>query len=296
MNRAGVISRNQTLLGDAATVLTTLPAASVDMVLTSPPYFRLRDYQVSGQLGLEPHVDRWVDELDVVIKGIRRVLRPGGTLWLNLGDSYAMHPSQGAPRKSLLLAPERVASRLINQGWILRNKIVWAKANPMPTSVRDRLACGHEYLYVFTASQRYYFDLDAVRIPHISGARPKRTSRAATDRAREAWRGPNGGNASGLEALHRRGIVGHPMGKNPGDVWRIASSNYRGAHHATFPVELARRAIQAGCPPGGLVLDPFMGAGTTAVAAEQLGRDWWLSGDISVCHKPGGGVWLFHSR
>lgn len=262
---------NTVLVGDAAIRLADVPDASVDMVLTSPPYFRLRDYGVTGQLDLEGHVDQWVDELHVVLRGLLRVLKPTGTLWLNLGDSYATNPREGAPRKSLLLGPERVASALVADGWVLRNKIVWAKANPMPTSVRDRLSCTHEYLYVFAAQPRYYFDLNAVRMPHTSKSAPRPS---AVERAREAWRGPNGDDAAGLAKLHARGIVGHPLGKNPGDVWRIASSSYRGAHHATFPVELAKRAILAGCPPGGRVLDPFMGAGTTAVAAEALGRNW----------------------
>ena len=263
---------NRILIGDALQRLRDLPDESVDMALTSPPYFRLRDYQVTGQLGLEPHVDDWVGQIDAVAGELRRVLKPGGTLWLNLGDSYSTHTSQGAQRKSLLLGPERVAHRMVYAGWTLRNKIVWAKANPMPSSVRDRLSCTHEYLYVFARADRYYFDLDAVRQPHTSRASPRAVS--AASRAREAWRGPNGDDASGLARLHARGIVGHPLGKNPGDVWTIASSGYRGAHHATFPVELARRAILAGCPPAGVVLDPFMGAGTTAVAAQQLGRDW----------------------
>jgi site-specific DNA-methyltransferase (adenine-specific) len=269
----GPMKRNRIIVGDAARSLATLPDDSVDMVLTSPPYFRLRDYQVEGQLGLEPHVERWVDELVTVMAGVARVLKPGGTLWLNLGDSYATHPSQGAPRKSLLMAPERLAARMLGTGWTLRNKIVWAKANPMPSSVRDRLSCTHEYLYVFARDDRYHFDLDAIRVPHRSTATP-RPQLSARARAREAWRGPNGDDASGLDRLHAHGIVGHRLGKNPGDVWTIGSSGYRGAHHATFPVELAHRAILAGCPAGGVVLDPFMGAGTTAVAAEQLGRDW----------------------
>lgn len=261
------------VVGDAASELARLPDADIDMVLTSPPYFRLRDYQVAGQLGLEPHVEHWVDGLDAVTAQLRRILKPTGTLWLNLGDSYSTHARQGAPRKSLLLGPERVAQRLVGQGWTLRNKIVWAKANPMPSSVRDRLSATHEYLYVFAVQPRYHFDLDAIRIPHTSHMAP-RTTKAGRDRQREAWRGPNGDDASGLTKLHARGIVGHRLGKNPGDLWRIASSGYRGAHHATFPLELARRAILAGCPAGGVVLDPFMGAGTTAVAAEQLGQDW----------------------
>jgi len=191
------------------------------------------------------------------------------------------------------------------------NKVVWAKSNPMPSSVRDRLTCTWEALYVFTKEPRYFFDLDAIRTPHTTSYRGRLRPNLQRP-PREAWRGPNGDDASGLDALKARGIIGHPLGKNPGDVWTLASSNYRGAHHATFPLTLAHRAIQAGspearcircrapyrrqlirsiggaavrsalgpscdCPAGSelaVVLDPFFGAGTTAIAAEQLDRDW----------------------
>jgi len=305
------LTRNIVRVGDALHELCKLPDTSVDMVLTSPPYFRLRDYQVDGQLGLEPHVDQWVDGLRQVATEVHRVLTPTGTLWLNVGDSYSTHLAQGAARKSLLLGPERLAQALIADGWLLRNKVVWAKANPMPSSVRDRLNCGHEYLYVFAKQPSYFFDLDGIRVPHRSNARPTGVS-PVRRRVREAWRGPNGDDASGLTYLKAQGRVGHPLGKNPGDVWTIPSSNYRGAHHATFPIALAERAIRAGCPEGrctqclapwqrttvrstegaaargalgptcdcdagrepGLVLDPFFGAGSTAIAAAELGRDW----------------------
>ena len=308
---AAMPPRNQVIVGDALATLRKVPTGSVDMVLTSPPYFRLRDYQVSGQLGLEGHVEQWVDGLSAVAKEVGRVLVPTGSLWLNLADTYSTHPSQGAERKSLLLGPERLALTLLRDGWTLRNKIVWAKPNPMPSSVRDRLACTWEALYVFVRETGYFFDLDAVRAPHTTVSRPRRTG-AARARTREAWRGPNGDDASGLAYLHGQGIFGHPLGKNPGDVWRIGTSSFRGAHHATFPVALADRAIRAGCPEArcvrcrvpwkwatvralgrmatrgalaancacqalsepGLILDPFFGAGTTAVAAEPLGRDW----------------------
>lgn len=300
--------RGQILVGDALDRLRELPDASVDMVLTSPPYFRLRNYQHDDQLGLEAHVDHWVERLAATLTEARRVLVPTGTLWLNLGDTYATHHSQGADRKSLLLAPERLALRLQEDGWIVRNRVVWAKPNPMPISVTDRLAATYEFVYILAKQPRYHFDLDAIRVPH----RSKLSRPYLVNRPEEGWRGPNSDTATGLDALKASGRVGHPLGKNPGDVWTIPTAGFRGAHHAVFPVELARRAILAGCPEArcticrqpwrrkiirtlggtavrgaltatcgcavpsepGVVLDPFMGAGTTAVAAEQLQRDW----------------------
>jgi DNA modification methylase len=289
-----------------------VPDDSVDMVLTSPPYFQLRDYGVAGQLGQEETVEGWVEGIRRISRELHRVLTPTGTLWLNLGDCYATGTGQGAPRKSLLMGPERLALGLIRDGWLLRNKIVWRKSNPLPTSARDRLACTWEAVYVFSKSTTYFFDLDAIRQPHTSAA-AKRHRVTAAVRGREAWRGPNSGGTRGLQALKDAGLVGHPLGKNPGDVWTTASSNYRGGHRATFPIALVERAILAGCPEQrcarcrtpwrrsmiraigssavrgtlqpdcrcagsaepGLVLDPFIGSGTTAVVAEQWGRDWY---------------------
>lgn len=305
------LPRNLTLIGDALEQMRQLPDSSIDLVATSPPYSRLRDYGVEGQLGLEPTVDDWVDNLHAVAREVARVLVPTGTFWLNVGDTYSTHASQGAERKSLLLAPERLALRLIADGWVLRNKIVWAKANPVPTSVRDRLTASHEFVYVFVRRDSYFFDLDAIRVPHTSRV-SKRHRVTASVRGREAWRGPNAADANGLVKIKGEGRVGHPLGKNPSDVWRLASSNFRGAHHATYPVPLIERMILAGCPEArcsrcrspwrrevirslggaavrgtlgpscacgarsepGIVLDPFMGSGTTAIAAEKHGRDW----------------------
>jgi len=306
-----LVPRNEILVGDAHEELARLPDASVDMVLTSPPYFRLRDYQMEGQLGLEQAVNQWVDRLTSVSNQVHRVLTPSGSLWLNVADTYSTHSRQGAAKKSLLLGPERLAVALVNGGWLLRNKIVWAKTNPMPSSARDRLTCTWEALYVFVKQAGYFFDLGAVRVPHRSTPAAPRKG-FIRQRARESWRGPNGDDASGLTALKAAGRVGHPLGKNPGDVWQLASSTFRGAHHATFPVALAERAIRAGCPQArcvrclqpwqqplihslggvatrgvvaatchceadsepGLVLDPFFGAGSTAIAADKLHRDW----------------------
>jgi len=169
--------RNTIIVGDAARELAHLPAHSVDMVLTSPPYFRLRDYAVDGQLGLEPDVDEWVHDLAAVAREARRVLTPTGSFWLNVADTYSTDVRQGAARKSLLLGPERLALTMLRDGWTVRNKIVWQKANPMPSSVRDRLTCTWEALYVFVIQPQYFFDLDAVRVPHQTPApRPGRSS------------------------------------------------------------------------------------------------------------------------
>lgn len=261
--------------GDALTVLRTLPSESVDCIITSPPYFRLRNYGVDGQLGLEPHVDDWVQELRAVARALHRVLKPTGTFWLNLADSYSTHPREGAPRKSLLGAPERLLLGLIEDGWTIRNKVVWAKTNPMPTSVRDRLSTTHEYVYLLTKNPTYYFNLDAIREPHCSRPPTRHDStRPSKYAAGSSALGPNSDGDNGLRALKAKGMVGHPLGKNPGDVWRLATAHYKDAHFATFPESLIRRMIRAGCPPGGIVLDPFMGAGTTAIVAEGEGRDW----------------------
>lgn len=239
--------RNRVLVGDAAQRLAQLPAASVDMVLTSPPYFRLRDYGVAGQLGLERGVAEWVIALRGIARQVQRLLTPTGSFWLNVADSYSVHAREGAARKSLLLGPERLAVALLDDGWLLRNKIVWAKTNHIPSSVRDRLSNGWEGLYVFVKQPEYFFDLDAIRAPHRSKPSRRRTGWLGRTK-RESWRGPNADDARGLVRMKASGRIGHPLGKNPGDVWQLPASGYRGAHHATFPVALAERAIRAGCP------------------------------------------------
>ena len=278
--------RNKLLVGDAQIILKTFPDASVDCVVTSPPYYQLRDYQHPAQIGHEPNVKGWVSNLVVVFDEIHRVLKPTGTVWLNLADTYSRHHKQGTRRKGLLFGPERLLLALAAHGWIVRNKIIWSKTNPMPHSVRDRLAATWEYVYLLTNIEKgYWFDLDAIRVPHLTRqARPSSKARA--------WEGSYGGSHDGITKLKKSGRVGHPLGKNPGDVWRLAKAAHRGAHSATFPERLIEDPILAGCPPTtcggcgkptcahettrvpGLVLDPFIGTGTTARVAQRLDRDW----------------------
>ncbi|GGK36489.1 methyltransferase [Pilimelia terevasa] len=298
------------LRGDAVQVLAAMPPASVDCVVTSPPYWGLRDYAPTGSqpgevpYGLEPNVDEYVDRLVAVFAQIRRVLKPDGTAWLNLGDGYTAadrhtppvvgkegEEGKRLPAKNLVGVPWRTALALQSDGWWIRNAIVWAKTNPMPESVRDRLSCTYEMFFLLTASARYWFDLDPIRQPLLrpeaaDGSRVFGGSRkgatggiGATARRRGASKYSVGSvmpraGAVNLAPTGSRHTAAHPRGKNPGDVWLLATRPYRGAHVAPFPVDLPMRAIAAGCPPGGMVLDPFSGAGTTGLAALQLGRSY----------------------
>jgi DNA modification methylase len=324
--------RNTILIGDARVQLATLPGASVDCIITSPPYFQLRDYGVTGQLGLEPTVEQWVDNLSEVFDEVARVLKPAGSLWLNLGDSFSRHSRAGAPPKGLLASPERLLIALMDRGWICRGKVIWSKPNPMPASVADRLSLTYEVVYFLVRSPRYFFDLDAIREPHRS--RGSRTARPPIGR-RPLWAGPLAGSQDGLRQARPDGVPGHALGKNPGDVWQVPTKGYRGAHFATFPEQLVVKPLLSTCPEAictacgqawrrqvtieripisaptkrprptdprvfrfkgywqtvrhvgepipcgcnaptvpGVVLDPFMGAGTVGVVAERFNRDW----------------------
>jgi hypothetical protein len=226
------VPRNTILTGDALTRLQELPGQSVDCVVTSPPYFQLRDYGVRGQLGLEPTVSGWVAELREVCREVARVLVPTGALWLNLGDSFSRHPKYGAPVKGLLLAPERLLLALAQDGWLVRTKVIWAKTNPMPSSVTDRLSLTYEVIYFLVRGPKYFFDLDAIREPHTSS--PAKRTRTPQHHPPE-WAGPLAGTREGL----RRPRTEDRRGKNPGDVWRVATRGYRGAHFATDPGDLS---------------------------------------------------------
>lgn len=176
---------------------------------------------------------------------VARLLTPTGSVWLNLSDTYARHERHGAQPKSLVLGPERLLLALTASGWVLRNKVVWAKPNPMPASVRDRLTCTWEGLYLLMRSRHYYFDLDAARIPSRSTTggtgRPSRSTKYPPITGRPSWSGPYAGNNAGLGAMKAEGRSAHVLGRNPGDVWTIPTASYRGAHFATFPEALVER-------------------------------------------------------
>ncbi|OHV36458.1 MULTISPECIES: DNA-methyltransferase [Pseudofrankia] len=239
------LPRNTILAGDAATRLSELPTASVDSVITSPPYFALRDYGVDDQLGLEATVDDWVADLLPVFRQLARVIKPTGSVWLNLGDSFSRHAKYGAPPKGLLLAPERLVLALAADGWLIRNKVIWSKTNPMPSSISDRLTLTYEVVFYLTRSPRYWYNLDAIREPHRSGGGK---AAAKADYAKPTYRGPLAASNEGLRRERPPGQPGHPLGKNPGDVWQLAAANFRGSHFATFPPGLVRRPLLATCP------------------------------------------------
>jgi DNA modification methylase len=303
----------QILLGDARERLAEIPEGSVDCVITSPPYFALRDYGHPEQIGLESDVDGWVRALVDICRQLARVLKPGGALWLNVGDGYSNHVRQGAPPKGLLLGPQRLALALAEDGWIMRNQIIWAKTNPIPSSVADRFSCGYEVLFLLVRSRHYFFDLDAVRVPPRSRAGRRTDVEGYRYLPEEAL--PEGGGVDdnrGLNRMKGSGKVAHPLGKNRGDVWNLSTAAYRGEHFASFPLGLVETPLLATCPEKvcaecgtpwgrekvdrdqdpprlgslkpactcdaetmpGVVLDPFMGSGTVALAAEQHGREW----------------------
>ena len=259
---------NRILCGEAAEVLRTLPVSTVDCVVTSPPYFRQRDYEGSDrQVGLEKSPAAYAERLVGTLHELRRVMKPSGTLWLVIGDKY----DDG----ELLGMPWRVALAMKDDGWRLRGDCIWHKPNAMPSSTKTRPTVDHEYIFFFTAGRDYYYDADAIREPHVTfgenskmrGGRRHFFQRGGTPEA-----GKNGGDSN----LHngRWDQAFHPLGRNKRTVWSIPLSKFRDAHFAVFPESLVETCIKAGCPAGGLVLDPFCGSGTTAVVAQRLGRDY----------------------
>jgi DNA modification methylase len=260
------VPADQIIHGEALAVLRKWPAEVVDCLVTSPPYWRQRDYRGDGsQLGQEKTPEEYVARLADLFDECRRVLKSTGTAWLVIGDKY-----DGGKQLGL---PWRVALALMDRGWILRADCIWHKPNAMPSPSRSRPTPDHEYVFLFVKSADYAYDADAIREPHVTFS-PQSKMRGG--RGHFGIRGgtPEAGKNGGTSNLHdgRWDQAFHPLGRNKRTVWSIPLSKFRGAHFAVFPESLVENCIRAGCPAGGLVLDPFSGSGTTAVVARRLGR------------------------
>jgi len=297
--------RHVLLHGDCLHALRVVPSQSINCCVTSPPYFGLRDYGVDGQIGLEETPEAFVQKLVEVFREVKRVLRDDGTLWLNLGDSYAgsgkgIGSDHGKAvftdtniaqtnwkktdlkPKDLIGIPWKVAFALQSDGWHLRQDIIWHKPNPMPESVKDRCTKAHEYIFLLSKSPKYYFDNLAIKEEAIwketrpSGmARNGESYRNKVKHANDKY-GGGGTSFQGHSGLYKaNGELINPDGKrNKRSVWTVTTKPFKGAHFATFPPALIEPCILAGCPEGGVVLDPFNGAGTTGVVAQQHKRSF----------------------
>jgi DNA modification methylase len=307
-----VLPINTILTGDALAMLRMLPDCCADCCVTSPPYFGLRDYGIAGQIGLEETPEAYVERLRSIFMEVHRVLKPEGTLWLIIGDSYwggkgysnnvagqyqderrkagksitaayANIGGKGAIRptdrhhelikpKDLIGIPWMVAFALRNSGWYLRQNIIWEKLNPLPESVTDRCTKSHEDIFLFSKEKKYYYNCEAIMEPAAYDGR-KDTRMKGSHKYSQEMTGlrPQTFAARG----HERWVVknGRYM-RNKRDVWTVNTKSYHAAHFATFPPELIVPCIKAGCPEGGVVLDPFMGAGTTALVARKLNRNY----------------------
>lgn len=277
------------MLGDALERLRELPSESVHTCVTSPPYYNLRDYGAAGQIGNEASVEEYLQSLVSVFREVRRVLRADGTMWVNMGDSYATrsgsqpptntrnscgHTAKHTPRgykyKDLIGVPWQLAFALRADGWYLRQDIIWNKSNCMPESVRDRCTKSHEYIFLLSKSERYYFDAAAISEPVISTKGNARTFRGGG-----AYTGGRAHDNSAQVERESHGNRENQTGRrNKRDVWTVSTSGFRGAHFAVFPEKLIEPCILAGSPLGGTVLDPFAGSGTTGVVAKRLRRDF----------------------
>lgn len=275
--------------GDALEVARTLPDGLARTIVTSPPYFGLRDYGEDGQIGAEPTLAEYIDRLIVLFRELRRVLADDGTFWLNLGDSYASKPvgsfnggsgtftgrnmsgvatsggidkgaASGLPEKNLIGVPWRVALALQADGWILRSDVIWAKSSVMPESVTDRPTKAHEYMFMFAKRPSYFYDSEAIAEPVVKGNAGSRfdTGKTATHQLGRA--------ASGEREQKDT--------RNKRTVWTVAPVPFSGAHFAVYPPELIRPCILAGSQPGDVVLDPFSGSGTTGQVATFEGRKY----------------------
>jgi len=284
------------LFGDAILQLRRLPAESIDMCITSPPYWALRDYGVEGQLGLETTFEEYIEKLCRIFDEVKRVLKKEGTCWVNLGDTYGgSNCGYGQTEKSsgfqnvkrqtyyatsknrplaakvmpkcLLMIPFRFAIEMVNRGWILRNTIIWHKPNCVPSSVKDRFTVDFEYIFFFSKNGKYYFETQ-----YEPWRSTKKSDRDRAIHGHKSYQGKWLHAPKGL-ALPESKVVGNPLkGRNKRCVWTITTKPFKEAHFAVYPPELIETPIRAGCPENGIVLDPFSGSGTTAEVTLRLGR------------------------
>ncbi len=283
------------LKGNAKKRLRDLDEKSVQTAVTSPPYWGLRDYDADGQLGLEATPKEYVDNLVDVFREVKRVLRDDGTFWLNIGDSYYNYrpggdalpqqsissteqdlPEDGCPRrntkidglkeKDLCMMPSRVAFALQDDGWYVRNHIIWKKTNPMPESVKDRFTTSHESIFLLSKNEQYKFN--QIKEPHKTAPNYEGgETRGHTTKDGKKWAGQQ-------EQRHGSNINYSEGGRNKRDVWEMSVASFQDAHFAVFPEQLPKNCIKAGSDEGDVVLDPFSGAATTGVAALKLGRKY----------------------
>lgn len=258
---------NSIIQGDAAIIMRQLPSSSVDCIITSPPYYLQRDYHSKAQTGNEESPEDYIGKLRTVFSECYRVLKEDGTLWLNLGDKYQ--------NGDLLGMPWRVALSLKDVGWILRSDIIWHKPNAMPSSVKNRPTTDHEYVFLFVKNARYYYDIDAIREPHVTFT-PASRMKGGRNHFGERNSTPEEGKNAGNSNLHngRWDQAFHPKGRNRRTVWEIPLSKFRDTHFAVFPEKLVELCVLAGSRPKGVILDPFVGSGTTPVVAQRLGRKY----------------------
>lgn len=292
--------RNEILFGDCRASLREMAAAGIvaQTCVTSPPYYGLRDYGHEGQIGLEATPDLYVSRLVEVFRCVCDVLADDGTLWLNIGDSY----SDG---KQLLMIPSILALALKADGWVLRQRIVWAKPNSMPSSVTDRCTSSHEDVFLFSKSAKYFSDFDAIKTPPRESSLVRLTqdiqSQAGSHRGNGGKKTNGPMKAAGIadkqrghsrqhagfntrwDAMERSEQMSKPA--NMRDVWFVSPKGYNGAHFAVMPEEIARRCILAGSHMGDLVLDPFMGSGTTAAVSVEHGRSF-AGCELNAEYKP----------
>ena len=293
---------NMIYCGNALSILQQLPSESVQMCVTSPPYYGLRDYGVNGQIGIESSPSEYTEVLVAVFQEVRRILKPDGTLWLNIGDSYAgsgkgawSKPIEKRPSskqvyhcksddrnatmpkrwknikaKDLLGIPWLLAFSLRDDGWYLRSDVIWQKPNCLPEAVKDRPTKSYEHLFLLAKQANYYYDRTAIMEPIAKSTFPRNKRAVAENK--------HTGDVPGQSIqtiLQPRSSMGNSGMRNKRDVWNISTNGYRAnGHYAVFPEKLVEPCILAGCPAGGVVLDPFFGSGTVGVVCRRLGRQY----------------------